>query len=153
MNMADASVTTGIVLSVIVFLLGCIVGILVIDHFRRARDASRTLDVLERAAHASTEQAERLARERTEHLDATATVFLREWRTGTQAILHELRSAARERRTILEIAEGRHAIPPDSRAPQSTSITTPPRISEDATTPPSGYRACDLFKSTERESP
>ena len=138
-----------ILLSVIVFLLGCIVGLLVAIYMRRSRDTDRVIETLDR-----------IAEERRTHTDATATVFLKEGRVLAQAILKEMQKAAKERRELIEIARDWDHPPESGEGPLSgpesdaRPITTPgaSTLPPDAPTPQSGYSLPELLRST-KESP
>ncbi len=139
-----------ILLSVIIFLLGCLVGLLVLIFVRRSRDTDRVIETLDR-----------IAEEQRTHADATATVFLREGRLLAQAILKEMQKAAKERRELMEIAKADWDSPPESgeepvSGPESDSrpITTPgaSTLPPDAPTPLSGYPLGELLGKI-RETP
>lgn len=142
-----------IILCVVLFLLGLIAGILLLDHFRRARDAHRLIETAERVAAERAEREERLAEERTVHVNATATVFLKELRLLSGSILQELQLAAKERRALLDLAMDR--APESSRCRRGPAPAGRPIDGGDCTlsaedpTPPSGYRVSDLLATTE----
>jgi hypothetical protein len=137
-------------LAVIVFLLGAAVGVLVLLYITQSRNAERLI-----------ETAERLAQERREHTDATATVFLKEGRIIAQAILKELRTAAKERRELIDFAKSDWDQAPasgeepasgpasDSRPVSGPGISTLP---PDAPTPQGGYLLSDLLEKTQEGS-
>lgn len=142
-----------IILCVVVFLLGLIAGILLLGYFGRARDTHRLIETMERVAAERAGQRERLAEERTVHVNATATVLLKELRLTSASILQELQSAARERRALMSLAMG--------RAPESNGSLHGPAssgrpigggdctLSAEDPTPPSGYRVSELLATTE----
>lgn len=142
-----------IILCVVVFLLGLIAGILWLGYFSRAKDTNRQIETAERVAAARAAQEERLAEERTVHVNATATVLLKELRLLSGSILQELQSAARERRALIDLATGRT---PESNGelygPTSTGRPIGGgacTLSAEDPTPPSGYRVSDLLATTE----
>ena len=130
-------------LAVVIFLLGVIAGTLVLSYFSREHATERLIQTLHH-----------LATEHRKHADSSATVLLKERRLATQAILRELRVAAKERRELMRLASG----DPDESCPTRVavvdrgslpSIPPPPRMAHvdpDALTPPSGYPLVELFK-------
>ncbi|MFO0591863.1 MAG: hypothetical protein U0441_30225 [Polyangiaceae bacterium] len=130
-------------LAVVIFLLGVIAGTLVLSYFSSERANELLLQAL---SH--------LAAEHRKHADATATVLLKERRIGVQAILKELRAAAKERRELMSFARGDWDADEPTRVPfmdRNTLSTLPPspepvHVDPDALTPPSGYPLVHLFK-------
>lgn len=139
-----------ILLAVIVFLLGAAVGVLMLLYSAQSRNTERLIETMERLAH-----------EQREHADATATVFLKEGRLIAHAILKDMRTAAKERRELMNLARADWEQAPESRqeplgGPESSSrpvvvpgvSTLPP----DAPTPQGGYSPSQLLQETQEEA-
>ena len=117
-------------LAVIVFLLGAAVGVLVLLYISQSRNAERLI-----------ETAERLAQEHRDH-------------TSAQAILKELRTAAKERRELIDFARcdwdqapASGEEPPCGPASDSRPVAAPgmSTLPPDAPTPQGGYSLSDLL--------
>lgn len=98
-----------ILLTVILFLLGCCVGLLALIHVCRAREAERTIETMER-----------IAGEQRTHSDAMATILVKEARILAQALLKEMQIAAKERRWLMDlVADSPERAPDSSEEPVS----------------------------------
>lgn len=132
-----------VLLAVVIFLLGVIAGTLVLLYFSRESATERLIHTLHH-----------LATERQKHADSTATVLLKERRIATQAILKELRAAAKERRELMSFARGDWEADEPTRVPlmevnRLSTLPPPPgpvHVDPDALTPPSGYPLVHLFQ-------
>lgn len=138
-----------ILLSVIVFLLGAGLGVLVLHYLRRSHDADRMI-----------EAAAQIAEEQRKHRDAIATVQLKEARLFGQALLREMRVAADDRRRLMAFVEGDHDSAPvssDGHTPSPDSdarpITMPgaSTLPPDAPTPQTGYSLPELLRQRQEQ--
>ncbi len=159
-----------LLLTVIVFLLGVGLGVLVLHYLRRSRDADRIIEAAaqiaederkHRDADRIIEAAARIADDERRHRDAIATVQLKEVRTLGHALLREMKVAARERNRLMAFVEGDPDSAPVSSegrtsAPDSEArpVTTPgaSTLPPDAPTPQTGYSLTELLRPGQEQS-
>jgi len=152
-----------IALAVIVFLLGCCLGLLAFLIHRFERRACRLETLLEHHTEATlyaAENAGRLAQDQGKHRDAVATVLVNEARDLAGKVLREVQSAANERRKLVQRMQLRYELGEDvpaNSAPPSSDTGPPdsgahygarPGVSllpPDAPTPPSGLPISSLW--------